>query len=94
MTASVANVSLNGVSPVRTVVIVLYAQRTFCSSSGHTPFAPSCLVLIILSKFLLVTSVWPWPEGVLEKSSDFLLLNLGKIFETWGCQIVFHCLIL
>ena len=65
MTASMPNVSLNGVSPVGILVVVLYAQRTFCSSSSHAPFAPLSLVLIILSKLLFVTSAWPLAWGCL-----------------------------
>ena len=54
MTASMPNVNLNSVSPVGTLMVVLYAQRTFGSFSGHAPFAPLSQVLIILSKLLFV----------------------------------------
>jgi len=37
-TTSVPNVSLNGVSLVGTLVVVLYAHKTLGSSSGHAPF--------------------------------------------------------
>ena len=41
MMASEPKVNLNGVSPVDTLVVVLYVHRTFGSSFGHVPFAPS-----------------------------------------------------
>ena len=53
MTTSVPNVSLNGVSPVGTLVVILYAHRTLGSSSYHARFAPSNQVLIILADFCL-----------------------------------------
>ena len=59
MTISVPNVNLNGDSPVGTLVVVLYAQRTFGSSLDHALFAPLSRVLIILSRFLFVTSIGP-----------------------------------
>ena len=40
MTASVPNVSLNGVSPIGTFMVVLYAHKMLGSSSGHALFAP------------------------------------------------------
>ena len=57
MTTLVLNVSLNGVSSIGTLVVVLYAHRTLGSSSSHAPFAHSSRVLIILSKLLFITSV-------------------------------------
>ena len=57
ITASVPNVSLNGVSPDGTLVVILYAHRTLGNFSSHALFGPSSRVLIILSKLLFVTSV-------------------------------------
>ena len=57
MMASVLNISLNSVSPIGTLVVVLYAYRTLDNSSGHAPFAPSSQVLISLSRLLFVTLV-------------------------------------
>ena len=40
MTASVPNISLNSVSLVGAFVVILFAQRSFGSSSNHAPFCP------------------------------------------------------
>uniref|UniRef100_A0A2N9HIZ9 Uncharacterized protein n=1 Tax=Fagus sylvatica TaxID=28930 RepID=A0A2N9HIZ9_FAGSY len=63
MTASVPYVSRKGVSPVGVLAVVLYAHKIFGSSSGHSPFAPSSRVLIILSKDRFVTSTCPLACG-------------------------------
>ena len=57
MVASIPNVNLNGVSPIGTVVVILYVHKMLGSSSDHAPFAPLNRVLIILSTLLFVTSV-------------------------------------
>ena len=41
MTTLLPYASLNSVSPVGTLVIVLYAHKTLGNSSSHIPFAPS-----------------------------------------------------
>ena len=57
MTALVPNVSMNGVSPVGTLVVVLYTHKMLGSSLGHALFAPSSQVLIIFNGLLFGTSV-------------------------------------
>ena len=65
--------SLKGVSPVRVLAVVLYAQRTLDSSSGQAPFASSSLVLIILSSVQFVTSVCPFTWGCPGDENRFLM---------------------
>ena len=63
MTASFPYVSQNGVSPVGVLAVVLYVHSTLGNSSGHTLFAPSSRVLMILSKDRFVTSTCPLAYG-------------------------------
>ena len=63
MIASFLYVSLNGVSLVGVLAVILYTHSTLGNSSGHMPFAPSSRVLIILSKDRFVTSTCPLACG-------------------------------
>lgn len=73
--ASVPNITLNGISSVGTLVVVLYAYRMFGSSYGHTPFALSSQVLIVLRV--------SWRRIVVLGSQilvNFLKLGVVKLF--------------
>ena len=76
--------SLKGVSPVRVLAVVLYAQRTLGNSSGQAPFASSSLVLIILSSVRFVTSVCPFAWGCPSDENWFLMPNPEqKSLKAW-----------
>lgn len=84
ITASVLYVKLNSVSLVGVLVMVLQAQRTLGSSSGHAPFAPSSQTLMAFSKVRLVTSVCPLAYGCPGDEKWFLISSLvQKYLNAW-----------
>ena len=82
MIASFLYVSLNGVSPVGVLAVILYTHSTLGNSSGHMPFAPSSRVLIILSKDRFVTLTCPLACGWAGEEQWFLIPNCEQ--KSWN----------
>ena len=81
MIASLPYANRNGVFSIGVLGVVLYAYSMLSSSSGHTLFAPSSQVLIILSKDRFVTSTCPLAWGLAWRSSGSWFLIVRKIPE-------------
>ena len=80
ITASVPQVSLKDVSPVRVLAIVQYAHKILGNSSGHGPFASSNQTLMVFSSAWFITSVYPLACGCPRDKNQFLIPNPKQKF--------------
>lgn len=77
-TTSTPYIIEKGISPVVVQLIVLYAHKTFRSSSTHFLFKSSSLLFRVYFKILLMASTWRLDCGCIGAEKSFWMPKLSQ----------------